>query len=280
MIHSHVVGIIWSLFVPLIFAASTQALTVSGIPTTLDENAEAQITVNLTCPSCSTDSYLRGAFYPSGSSYFGYTQNNDGTWTNAPGGSCTQYYKILQTDVSKEGTWSGVLKIKPDPASQYYNGPGEYLFKVGRYTPSCSSASVWSSETTVAITGPTHTPTPAPSTTLAPTNAPNPTATHTPFPPVVPTNTPFPSGTPTPTDEINTDILGSSVSSESVDMAKSPIELRDESTISGSVSAQSPFVISFLCIGAGFALLSFAAAWKNTNIWKKLINKKNPKQSQ
>lgn len=278
MNHLPRLGIIWSLFIPLVFAASTQTLSISDVPITLDENAETQITVNLTCTSCSTDSYLRGVFYPSGSSYFGYTQSNDGTWTNAPGGSCTQYYKVLQTDLSKEGTWSGALKIKPDAMNPYYNGPGEYLFKVGRYTPSCSSASVWSGEATVAITGPTHTPTPIPSatTTPAPTGVVNPTVTNTPAPAptstVDPSPSPSTSETPSPTQDLNPDILGESVASDSVEGANTTANINDEATASGNRSGQSPFVISFLCIGVGLALLSFATAWQKTDVWKKFVD--------
>jgi len=260
---------IWGVLIPLVIAASTQTLLVSDVPTTLDENGEAEITINFSCPSCSTDSYVRGVFYPSGTSYFGYTQNNEGTWTNAPGGSCTQYYKVLQTDLSKEGTWSGRLKFRPDRENSYYNGPGEYLFKVGRYTPSCSSASVWSSETTIAITGPTHTPTPEPSPTAAPTNTPNPTSTNTPVVPT-PTSTIKPSPTPTetemplPTDVFIPDILGEQSVS---DQAEENI-----ATVGGQKSGVSPFVISFLCIGIGLALLATALAWKKTDVWKKLVD--------
>lgn len=276
MSHLPGLGAIWGVFVPLVFAATTQTLTVSDIPTTLDQNQETQVTVNLTCPSCSTDSYLRGVFYPSGTSYFGYTQGNDGTWTNAPGGSCTQYYKVLQTDVSKEGTWSGVLKIKSDAASPYYNGPGEYLFKVGRYTPSCSSASVWSGEVTIAITGPTRTPTPMPSATQAPTNAPNPTVTNTPAPTQPAGGTPSASsqagGTPTPTDTMNPDILGESVASGSTEEADMGRGESDEASVAGSTNGRSPFIVSFLIIGVGLALLSVALAWQKTDVWKKLVN--------
>ena len=142
--------------------SATQSLSISGTPLTLDQSQEFEINVLLSCPSCSTDSYLRGVFYPSGTSYFGYTQDNFGNWSNAAGGSCTTYFKIAQSDLSKDGTWSGKLKFKPDKDNAYFNGPGEYLFKLGRYTPSCSSPSVWSSEATVAITGPSPTPTNSP----------------------------------------------------------------------------------------------------------------------
>jgi len=83
-------------------------------------------------------------FYPSGTSYFGFTQDNNGNWINAPGGNCTQYYKIAASDLRK-GVWSGTLKFKPDSANALYQGPGDYLFKIGRYTNSCGTPT-WSSE--------------------------------------------------------------------------------------------------------------------------------------
>ena len=81
---SHLPGwdFIRNLLIPLVFAASTQSLVISGVPATLDENQEAEITVNLTCTGCSTDSHIRGVFFPSGTSYFGYTQNEKGDWVN------------------------------------------------------------------------------------------------------------------------------------------------------------------------------------------------------
>ena len=167
--------------------AATQVLSTDNIPLTIDQSQEFDVGIIFTCSNCTTDSYLRGVFYPSGSSYFGYTQDNNGNWSNAAGGNCTTYFKIAQTDLSKDGTWSGKLKVKPDKESTYYNGPGEYLFKVGRYTPSCSSASVWSTESTIAITGPTPTPTPAPTNTPTPTSTPVPTSTPTPKPTLTPT---------------------------------------------------------------------------------------------
>ncbi len=175
-----------------VFAATS--LSVSNLPTTIDQAQELEVDVNLSCSSCTSDSYLRSVFYPSGTSYFGYTQNKTGEWINAPGANCTQYYQILNTELV-EGTWSGKLKSKPDIANAFYNGPGEYLFKVGRYTPSCSSPT-WSSEGIITITGPTPTPTPTPTSlptsTPVPTNTPNPTATNTPVPSSTPTKTPIP----------------------------------------------------------------------------------------
>ena len=163
-------------FVPSFVFAAAQ-VSISNLPLAIDQSQEFEIDINFSCPGCG-DSYLRGVFYPSGSSYFGYTQDNAGNWSNAPGGSCITYFKIAELSLTPEGSFSGKLKFKPDTGSSYYSGPGEYLFKIGRYTPSCGSPSVWSQEATIAITGPTPTPTQAP--TSATTSTPTPTPTKTP----------------------------------------------------------------------------------------------------
>lgn len=160
--------------------AVTQSISLSNLPSTIDQSQEFSLSLSFSCPGCS-DSYLRGVFYPSGSSYFGYTKDNNGNWSNAPGSNCTSFFKIAQSDL-QTGSWSGVLSFKPDISSSYYNGPGEYSFKVGRYTSSCGSPSTWSNEATIAITGPTP--------TFSPTNTPTPPQ---------PTSTPLPTPSKTPT---------------------------------------------------------------------------------
>jgi hypothetical protein len=171
--------IVFFIFPKLSFA--TVQVSVSDVPSSIGESSEFQASVFLSCSGCA-DSYLRGVFYPSGSSYFGYTKDNNGNWINASGSNCTSYFKICSSDLS-EGSWSGKLTFKSDTQSSFYNGSGEYLFKVGRYTPSCGSPT-WSSESTISIIGPTKTPTPAP--TSAPTDT------------QVPTKTPTPTKSPTP----------------------------------------------------------------------------------
>jgi len=196
-----------------VFAASTQSVSVSNVPLTIDQSQEFDINILLTCPNCG-DSYLRAVFYPSGSSYFGYTKDNNGGLTNLSGGNCTSYLKISQSDLSIEGTWSGKLRAKPDIENAYYKGPGEYLFKVGRYTSSCGSP-LWSSETTIAITGPTPTLSPAP--TVASTSTPAPIDTSTPT--FKPTNTPTQKPTPSISPKITLgtkNVLGESSRSSKI----------------------------------------------------------------
>src|SRR5258708_1097571 len=134
-------------FTSQVFAVS---LSITIFPSIIVQTQVFGVNVSLSCSGCS-DSYLRGVFYPSATSYFGYTQDNRGSWSNASGSSCTTFFKVAQSDL-QAGTWSGTLKVKIDTDNSYYTGPGEYLFKVGRYPSSCGSPT-WSSEITIAVNG-------------------------------------------------------------------------------------------------------------------------------
>lgn len=220
---------------------SATSISFSNAPVTIDQEQEFEADVTLICTGCTSDSFLRGVFYPSGTSYFGYTQNNAGEWVNAPGSSCTQYFKITLSDLV-EGSWSGKLKVKPDITSSYYASPGEYLFKIGRYTGSCSTT--WSSETTIAITGPTPTP------TSEPANTPTPTATPT----VKPTLTSTPTNTPT------VEIIPT--------IAPSPtgVVLGDQDSQKPN---NKPYIIALLFVSIGCALLAAVFVIKNRLYLKK-----------
>lgn len=250
------------LCISLLFPSETFAATsvsINNWPTSVDQSQEFTVDVNLVCSNCTSDSFLRSVFYPSGTSYFGYTQDNGANWVNAPGGSCTQYYKVAANDL-QEGSWSGKLKIKPDASSSLYSGPGDYLFKIGRYTSSCSSP-VWSQETTITITGPSPTPTSTPS----PTNTPTPNPTATPVPPTataIPTKVPTPTKMPTPKPTITPtpttitieatpggEVLGS--------------ESSQASEIEHHESDSKPIIISLLLVSIGLALLVLVWVWRH-----------------
>lgn len=266
-------GIVWRLLVPLAVAA--QSVTVADVPASVDEAGVLQVSVSVSCAGCG-DSYLRGVLYPSGTSYFGYTQDNSGTWSNAPGSGCKTYFAVLQADLSKEGTWSGILRVKPDRESGNYSGPGEYLFKVGRYTASCNSPSSggWSAESIVAITGPTHTPTPILTQTPVPTAIPSPQPTTTATPAL--TQTPVPTVTPTvspsPWPTVYSDILGI----QSAATAAAEYGISHVGTGSASASARQQDrrpVFSLLIIGTGMGILAAVIAWQKTDAWKTLLSR-------
>jgi hypothetical protein len=165
-------------FLLLFFTAASPAfalsLDFSQVPSSVDQNQEFTVDVNLSCSSCS-DSYLRGVFFHSGTNYFGFTKNNAGDWINAPGSLAASYYQVAKDEV-KEGSWSGKLAVKPDPADSAFIGPGNYFFKIGRYT---SGGSVtWAAAVPISISGPPPTSSPAP-TSRPTTVVPSPTFTPT-----------------------------------------------------------------------------------------------------
>lgn len=238
------------LFVGIVgFTQAAEAATSVGlgsIPDSVDQSQDFSLDVSLLCTGCTSDSYLRAVFYGGGTSYFGFTQDNNGNWVNAPGGSCTQYYKVASGDLLG-GSWSGRLRVKPDKDNAFFNGPGDYLFKIGRYTGSCSSP-VWSGETTVTITGPTATPTPGD--TPTPTPTPRPTPTPTPTLPPTPTNTPVPTLSPAPTGIDMRPVEDVSESAEVLGVT--------ETVIAASESAF-PYrraAASLALVGAGLGILS------------------------
>jgi len=224
------------------------------------------VDVLLTCTGCTSDSYLRGVYFPGGSSYFGYTKTNDGSWINAPGGECVKYFKVASADL-KEGTWSGKMTVKPDSGSSFFTSPGEYLFKVGRYTASCSTP-VWSTETTIAITGPSPTPTSTltPTQTATPTHTPTNTLTHTPSVTSSPTKGTSPTRTPTATIYLKEDTIGSvgsvagaNDSQEANGNAGLPA-VAGETADSGLI--RRPYVLAFASVALGMAIICGVLVWE------------------
>ena len=220
-------------------------LTIDNLPATIDQAQEFKLKINFSCSSCG-DSYLRGVFYPSGTSYFGYTQDNNGSWSNAPGSNCISFFKIAQTDLDYGSSWSGEIKFKPDLESFYYTGPGEYSFKVGRYASSCSSP-LWSTERAVAITGPAPTPVSDSTSTPAYTQTPTPSSAVSPLPTSVSLAVSFPTIiTPQPINKES--VLGQST--------KSSIPKQNNADIKESVKQNNSLLPKiFIAIGIAFLLL-------------------------
>jgi hypothetical protein len=164
---------------PLLGVILAITLSLKDYPLSVEPESEFPVSATLECARCS-DSYLRAVFFPSGTNYFGFTQNNSGSWISTTSDK-TQYF-LVTADQVQSGTWSGQLHVRPDIASSDYTGPGSYNFKLIRYTAS-GSKSAETDPVTIQIIGPS----------LAPTSRPvSPTS-----PPVPPTRVP-PSVTPIP----------------------------------------------------------------------------------
>ncbi len=166
-------------------------LTFTGCPASADLNSQFPVEISLSCPAGCGDSYLRAVFYtPKSTNYFGFTKNNGGEWINSPGSLATRYFHLAPIDKSSPVA-SLSLDVKPDPSDKYFSGPGDYFFKVGRYT-SDNSPALWSDPVAISLSGPPPTVTPVPTATPVPV----PKTTSTSVPPT-PRITPQPTAKPT-----------------------------------------------------------------------------------
>ena len=159
-----------------------------------------------------TTCYLQGMFTSTQGSpkYFGYTFGQS-DWFVYDGSPEKEFIKsnFVPFETSLEGSWSGVIRLKPDKDDPDYKGPGEYLIKVRRYTgESTGPASDDINLLTVNLNEPTPTPaatnTPSPSPTVLPTPTKAPTVSITPT--QVITKTPTAVNTPTPTQPTPTQV--------------------------------------------------------------------------
>ena len=207
-------NILFLIILFFIFPQNVWAMTlsVSNLPSEINFNQEVDVTLDFSCSGCGDYSYMRGVFFPSGTNYFGLTQNNSGSWI----GTSTDrslYFAISKTDLI-EASWSGKIKVKPDIEDSAYLGTGEYIFKVGRYTSANDSSADWSNELLTKIIGPTASPTQSPTnpptveptqvSTIISTKSPSPIATKSPTP--KPTVTSKPTAESETTDEPESDV--------------------------------------------------------------------------
>ena len=181
--------LLWTVGAGLFFLFSSPAHAISF--TLSNPQVSDQITIDITisgatntnCPN--SRCYLQGMLTAvDQNKYFGFTQNNSGDWYEyisepEPEYIQSSFFSLQLTD----GNWSGQLKIKNNPQDPDYQGPGNYLLKVKRYTGNSSSGSFAANDLNVTLTqaspSPSPTPTPTPSPTSTPTSAPNPTPTPT-----------------------------------------------------------------------------------------------------
>lgn len=166
-------------------AFATFSFNISSTSTTKISSGDQEVDVGLSITDLPSESYFRVSLQKSnGDPYFGYVQNNDGTWSKAQSlsGDCTGYYHV--TDLS---TSSLTLKFKVGNDSVIDGG--NYTLRAHRFTKSCSSNTEAANSIDFALNFPTPTPTPSP--TPTPTRVPTPTPT-----PKIPTPTKSPSPTP------------------------------------------------------------------------------------
>lgn len=259
-----IVGIIFfhSIATP-VFGVIKVVIDSASIPSSIDENQEIDIGASVVCSSGCDPAYLRGLWFPSGTNYFGLTQNNNGSWIPhvSLSSNITDFYAV-------EGSWSGKLKVKLDKNNQKYSGPGNYSFKVVRTTAGGTDTS--SNIVQFVITGPTPTPTDTPIPTPTKTPSPQPTSSPTaiPSPTNIPTQLLTPTKTKTPTPKMSPS--EDPAPTEEEDAEGSVLGTGDTPTPSPEEQPKEgnsvlPIVISLSFVGAGLGLLSLLFVWKKRN---------------
>lgn len=130
-------------------SSQSSAFLISNTPSQVNSDDGFSVAVNLSLPNHpNTQFYLKGAFKQSDSlNYFGFTKVS-GSWVKNGSSYSSQY--LIITD--SEGNWSGNLEVKDDSEDSGFEGTGDYIFKVGRYTSS-GSGPTWSNEITIKIVG-------------------------------------------------------------------------------------------------------------------------------
>lgn len=122
------------------------AFIIGDILSEINSNQESEPLISLKLPNNPNEVFfLKGAFKKEGSSnYFGQTYS-DG-WV----GNSEKYSKQLKISTDASGIWEGKIKVKPDTGDSGFDGTGNYVFKVARYSDS-GSGPTWSNEATIKI---------------------------------------------------------------------------------------------------------------------------------
>ncbi len=108
-----------------------------------------------------TSYYLRGVFYkPNTTDYCGLTWNGKEYFSGPY--SKNEGWKNFFPITIQSSSWSGILKVKIDPSDSGCAESGSYNFKIERFTNSGSGSFDSQSELNFALTIPSKTPTPVP----------------------------------------------------------------------------------------------------------------------
>lgn len=128
-------------------SVTSSSFSITNSPSEINSDSIFKISVNLSLSNYpNTKFYLKGAFKKSDSSnYFGLTKVNS-SWVQNGSSYASQY----QINTNSSGDWSGELEIQPDVLDSGYEGGGDYIFKVARYSESGSGPN-WSNEVTIKI---------------------------------------------------------------------------------------------------------------------------------
>jgi len=127
---------------------TSSSFTISNIPSQINSDQTMNVTVSLSLHgNPNTLFYLKGAFKKTeAANYFGLTKVGPAWVKNG-----SSYSDQLSITTNSSGAWSGNLEVEVDPFDSGYQGSGDYIFKIGRYTNN-GSGPTWSNEVSVKIT--------------------------------------------------------------------------------------------------------------------------------
>lgn len=118
----------------------------SEIPNSTSSNQSFTVKISMQNFESNTKFYLKGAFVKEGSSnYFGQTLV-DGSWVK----NNSTFSSQIPITTNATGSWSGSISIKADQDDSGYQGDGNYIFKVARYS-STGGGPNWSNSSNIAL---------------------------------------------------------------------------------------------------------------------------------
>lgn len=125
---------------------SSPEFTITSSATQFTADSIAKISIKITGVQPNINYFLKAAFFKEGkTNYFGKTKVN-GSWIKNNATYADQYKFTSGPDKN----WQGDIEIQIDTEDSGYEGSGEYLLKVGRYT-NTGSGPVWSNTIPVTI---------------------------------------------------------------------------------------------------------------------------------
>lgn len=134
-------------YTPSPAATPSTSFSISNVPTKINSTQTITPSISLNLPdSHNTKFYLKGAFKKvDTSNYFGLTKVGSAWIKNG-----SSYSDQLAITTDSSGAWSGNMEVQVDPFDSGYDGSGDYIFKVGRYSES-GSGPTWSNEVNIKI---------------------------------------------------------------------------------------------------------------------------------
>src|SRR3989338_3095102 len=138
------------------YQKAESVFSIKDAPSEINSSQEFEVSVSLKLPDkINSVVYLKGAFKKeSSSNYFGQTLASD--WV----GNSEKYSKQYKITTGPEGNWEGKIKVRPDADDSGFDGTGQYIFKIARYSDT-GFGPTWSNEVKIKINA-VSTPEPSP----------------------------------------------------------------------------------------------------------------------